>query len=93
MTHQLRVYRVKPGAMDAWVREWTEKIRPLREQAGFTVLGPWVIPVEDTFVWILGHEDFEAADDAYYASAERAAVEPDPTRHLLETEQRLMHPV
>lgn len=44
MTRQLRTYRVKPGAMDAWVREWTEEIRPLREQAGFTVLGPWVNP-------------------------------------------------
>ncbi len=91
MTHQLRVYRVKPGAMQAWVAEWADRIRPLREHAGFEVLGPWVIQDEDTFVWILGHDDFEAADEAYYASTEREAVEPDPARHLLETEHRLMH--
>jgi NIPSNAP protein len=83
---QLRVYIVKAGAMDAFVREWHEHVRPLRLSHGFSVLGPWTGDDGETFVWILGHdEDFEAADEAYYTSEERRAVDPDPARHLAET--------
>ncbi len=78
--------------MDAWVAEWTSHVRPLRERAGFAVIGPWVTD-DDAFVWILGHDDFERANSAYYASAERQAVSPDPTRHLVATEHRLMRSV
>jgi hypothetical protein len=41
----------------------------------------------DEFVWLLEHEDprsFEAAEAAYYASAERQAVSPDPARLIVE---------
>jgi hypothetical protein len=30
--------------------------------------------------------DYEAANRAYYASPERQAVDPEPTRHLTNTE-------
>jgi hypothetical protein len=88
--YELRIYTVKPGAMDEWIAEWRGKIRPLRERAGFAVLGPWVADDSDQFLWILGHADFEAADAAYYQSAARVALDPDPARHLLEVEQRRM---
>jgi hypothetical protein len=85
MQWQLRMYRAKDGALDAFVDEWREHLLPLRLARGFEVLGPWV--TEDAqFVWILGHDDLEAADAAYYASAERAAVDPDPARHLAHAE-------
>ena len=35
---------------------------------------------------------WQAADDAYYASDERRAIDPDPARHLLHTEQWMMRP-
>ena len=88
--YQLRIYRVRDGRMDDFVREWRERILPLRERHGFTVLGPWVIEAENRFVWIVGREDFEAADKTYYASPERTALEPDPARHLAEVE---VHPL
>jgi NIPSNAP protein len=93
---QLRVYSVKPGAMSAWVEEWRRNVAPLRRRFGFEVIGPWVIEAEEKFVWILaydGEQGWEAADAAYYASEERRAVEPEPTRHLLATEHWLMRPV
>jgi hypothetical protein len=85
MDTQLRVYQIKPGAMDEWIREWRVHVRPLRERHGFAVLGAWLAPNDDTFVWILAHEAFEAANDAYYASSERRALDPDPARHVLAT--------
>ena len=91
--YQLRIYTVHPGAMDAWIDEWRRHIGPLRRRFGFEVLGPWVT-VDDRFVWILGFggADWQAADDAYYASDERRAIDPDPARHLLHTEQWMMRP-
>jgi hypothetical protein len=83
---QLRDYRVKPGEMSGWLDEWSVKIRPLREKFGFRVAGGWAVTDQDRFVWIIGHEDFEAADKRYYASEERRALDPDPARHLAATD-------
>jgi hypothetical protein len=80
---QLRMYRVKPGAMDEWLAEWSAGVLPARRRYGFSVIGPWVVRDEDRFVWIVGHDDdFATADKAYYDSPERAALDPPPTRHL-----------
>jgi hypothetical protein len=77
--------------MEAWVEEWHQHVRRLRLAHGFSVLGPWVGDDGETFVWVLGHDDdFETADEAYYASDERRALDPDPARHLAETKTRFM---
>jgi hypothetical protein len=93
---QLRIYTVKPGAMEAWVDEWRQHVAPLRRRFGFTILGPWIIEAEDKFVWILsfdGPEGWEAADAAYYASEERRAITPEPTRHLAAAEDWPLTPI
>jgi hypothetical protein len=61
----------------------------LRREFGFQVLGACANEETDTFVWLLGYDGqdgYEAADAAYYASSERAAVDPDPARHLAATQ-------
>jgi hypothetical protein len=89
MTWQLRIYGVRDGEWDVWVGEWREHILPLRRAKGFEVLGPW--RTEDgRFVWLIGHDDFAAADASYYESPERAAIEPDPARLLTTTETTLL---
>ncbi len=91
MEAQLRVYTVRPGELADWVAEWRANIAPLRRRFGFGVVGPWIDEDSDTFVWLLeyaGAESFEAADRRYYESAERAALHPDPARHLAAVETR-----
>jgi heme-degrading monooxygenase HmoA len=86
MQTQLRRYRIQPAQGDQFAREWREGVGPLREQYGFRVRG-WLVETDDEFVWVLEHDDletFEAADAAYYASAERQAIEPDPARLILD---------
>jgi hypothetical protein len=93
MKYQLRIYAVKPGEMDEWLAEWAGRIRPLRAKFGFNVIGAWTIEGESRFVWILGYAGslaWEEADCRYYASPERASLEPDPARHLAGTEHWLM---
>ena len=85
MQWQLRIYRAKEGALDAFIDEWRTNLLPLRRAMGFQVLGPWET-ADGRMVWILGHESLDDADAAYYASTERAAVEPDPARHLADAQ-------
>jgi hypothetical protein len=92
---ELRVYTVRPGAMDAWVAEWSERVCPLRRRFGFDIPAAWVVEGEDRFVWLLEYSgaDYEAANRAYYASPERRAVDPEPTRHLMNTEHWILQSV
>jgi hypothetical protein len=85
---ELRVYTVKPGAMEAWVAEWREHVYPLRRAMGFSIPAAWVVEGEDRFVWLLEYDgdDYGAANAAYYDSPERQALDPDPARHLSATE-------
>ena len=39
MEVQLRDYRIKPGHMPDWLAGWRSGIVPLREQAGFEIVG------------------------------------------------------
>jgi hypothetical protein len=87
---RLRLYKIEPGCMDQWVEEWRAHIRPLREQHGFEVGGAWVAEQASTFVWLLGYagpDGWDVADAAYYDSAERAAIEPDPARFIVEPQE------
>ena len=94
METQVRVYRIRPGAMDAFVQEWRKHVAPLRRSFGFEVLGAWAGVEDETFVWIIGHDgDFASADRAYYESPERAALDPDPARHILEPRAFLVRSV
>ena len=93
MATQLRDYRIHAGDLDTFVREWTTHLAPLRRATGFAIPAAWTVPEEDRFLWLLEHpggwDAFEAADAAYFASPERAAIDPDPAR-LIE-EQRTLH--
>ena len=86
----LRIYTIRPGELDDWVDEWRTHVLPLRRRLGFEVLGAWVSNRECTFTWLLGYDGpdgIEAANAAYYESPERAALDPDPARHIAEARQ------
>jgi hypothetical protein len=92
----IRLYRIRPGELDAFVAEWRTAIVPLRRRFGFTVDAAWTSRETHTFVWLLryvGSEDWETADAAYYDSPERAAFEPDPARLIVETTELRLEPV
>ncbi len=89
---QLRRYQIKPGEMAEWLVEWREKIRPLRAQFGFQVVGSWTGGT-DQFVWIVRYDGpltWQEADRAYYASPERNALSPDPARHIAASDTLVM---
>jgi hypothetical protein len=88
MHFQLREYTVEAGRLDDFVREWRELVLPLRLAQGFSVLGPWIEHDASRFVWLLGYDgDIRAANEAYYTSPERAAMDPDPARLIAATRE------
>ena len=83
---ELRDYRIQPESFEAFVEAWRAGVLPLRRRFGFKVLA-WSLPEESRFIWLLGYSgpgSFAEADAAYYQSAERAAVEPDPAQWIVE---------
>ena len=96
MRLQLRVYRAKPGELNAFVSEWREHVAPLRRRFGFHVVEAWRGEDGESFVWLLGYDGettFEEADARYYNSPERRALDPDPARHLAEASTRFVTPL
>jgi NIPSNAP len=94
--YQFRSYRIAGIAMADFIREWRKQIVPLRRRFGFEVIGAWSSDEESRFVWVLaydGPEGYAARDAEYYASEERKALDPDPARHVAETETLMVDAV
>ena len=88
MATQLRDYRIVDGELDRFVAEWRAHLAPLRRSVGFSIGGAWTVDGESRFVWLLTHPgdwaQFAAADERYFASPERARIDPDPARLIEE---------
>ncbi len=95
MISQLRIYTINRGKLDDFIQAWRIGVAPLRRKLGFRIDGAWVLRERNEFVWILSAEgsDFEAKDKAYYASPERAALDPDPAPLIALAEHWFITPV
>jgi hypothetical protein len=73
VAQQLRVYTMKEGQLDNWVALFERGTHPLRRANGFEIQA-WTAPDTNQFVWLVTRpgtrEEFEAADQAYYALPE-----------------------
>jgi hypothetical protein len=79
---QLRRYEIKPDEMDQFLAA-VRAAFPVREQYGFGVAFALVDDENNEFVWAVTHDgDFAAAEQAYYASPERAALPDNPADHI-----------
>lgn len=80
---QLRLYRIAEGHLDDFIAAWTAGVFPLRRTFGFEIDAAYSIPQEDRFCWIVSYDgplSWQEAEDAYYGSPERAAIDPDPVQ-------------
>ena len=96
MRAQLRLYKVKPGQMERFLSAWEHGAVPVREVFGFKVLAAWRSEDDAEFGWVVGYEgdgQFEAAEKAYYDSAERAAIQDDPAQYLDGVETKMVEAV
>ncbi|MCH7786149.1 MAG: NIPSNAP family protein [Chloroflexi bacterium] len=90
MVTQIRIYTINKGSLRQFAAEWKEKVYPLRIEHGFQIHSAWLVESTNQFVWLIsydGPESWEAKEEAYYSSAQRKAMEPDPSRLIARSEQ------
>jgi len=93
---QLRIYTINKGKLDDFVNAWMKGVYPLRQKFGFQIPAAWTIRQRNEFVWILtydGPEEWATREKAYYASADRAGLDPDPAQYIAQAEHWFMTPV
>lgn len=93
---QLRIYTINRGKLGEFVSAWKGGVYPLRRQHGYTIPAAWTIEETNQFVWIVmydGPEDWQAKEAAYYSSAQRRTLDPDPAQWIARAEQWFVAPV
>jgi len=96
MPSQLRIYTINKGKLDDFVSAWSKGVHPLRLKLGYRIPSAWVIRERNEFVWILtydGPDPWPVKEKAYYASPERAALNPDPAQYIAKAEHWFLTPV
>ena len=89
MYAQLRVYTINRGKMDAWVEWFNNKARPVAEQVGHQILGPWINEASTEFIWIRTYEsaeDAKAKDEAFSSSPAWQAIASEAAEYVAKIE-------
>jgi hypothetical protein len=95
MTDELRIYRIKDGSMDDWLRLFREKVVDAHEAAGIRITAAWVNPEDpDEFVWVRSFDPGSPVAEqkaAFTASPGRNAI--GGVNHLVASKEvRLLEP-
>lgn len=93
MYAQLRRYTVNRGKMDDWVRFFYEKLVPIANRAGHTILGPWINEAGTDFIWIRLYDSTDEAktkDGRFYGSSEWLAIAAEATGLIAKSEVMTM---
>jgi hypothetical protein len=93
---QLRMYTIDKARLDDFAAAWRNGVYPLRLKMGYRIPFAAKIPATNQFVWLLtydGPESWEKKEAAYYGSAERKTMSPDPAQWIARPEQFVVHPV
>lgn len=97
MALQLRIYDIKQGKMEDWLKLFNEKVTPMHEKFDMPVRGAWVAAERSQFVWmreLIGEGTPEEQEARYKASPERAEVVGDaPLQFIENMEVRVIEPV
>jgi len=57
MISQLRIYTIKPGIMDEWLKLFNDHLVPIHRDQDIRLDGVWVNTEADEFVWIRSFKD------------------------------------
>ena len=95
MATQIRLYTINRGCLLQFVKEWAEKVLPLRTEQGFTIHSASMNHETNQFIWIISCEDegWEEKEKAYYESANRTEMDPDPARLIARAEEYFVETV
>ena len=93
---QLRLYTIDKGRLDDFVTAWHAGVYTLRRKLGYEIPFAAKIPATNQFIWLLtydGAEPWDNKEAAYYASAERKLLSPDPAQWIARPEHLMVIPI
>ena len=93
MVSQLRIYTIKEGKMESWLKLFGEHLKPNHEKYGIPIGPTWVNTEKSEFIWVRSFDSVEAIADKekeYYSSPEREALTDQPQQHIDHTEVRIV---
>ena len=93
---QLRLYTIDKGRLDDFAAAWRSSVYPLRLKMGYRIPFAAKIPETNQFIWLVaydGPESWEQKEAAYYGSADRKLLSPDPAQWIARPEQLFVQPV
>ncbi len=59
MPSQLRIYRIKDGQMENWLKFFHEKVVPLHRKFGIPARAAWLDESTSEFIWVRDFPDDE----------------------------------
>jgi hypothetical protein len=92
---QLRLYTIDKGRLDDFAAAWRSGVYPLRLKLGYRIPFAAKIPATNQFVWLVAHDgpqSWEQQEAAYYGSAGRKLLSPDPAQWIARPEQLFVQP-
>ena len=87
MSTQLRVYKIKPGMMEAWLDFFRDAVVPLHRKFGIPAQIAWIDDETNEFVWARDFdpsEPIEVQEKRYVGSEERQRLIGDRSRAFIE---------
>lgn len=87
MASQLRIYTIKQGQMDNWLRFFRDKVVPLHRKFGMPARIAWVNAEDSEFIWVRDFRDdepIETQEQRYVNSEERKQQIGDTPKQYVE---------
>jgi hypothetical protein len=96
MIAEMRTYTVKDGMLETYLQLFNKLIVPNHKKYGIPILGAWLDKDKNQITWIrtfASREDRKNKLDIYEKSAERDAVFPVASYHMLKHEVKVLESV
>ena len=77
MIAQVRIYTINKGEMDAFLKHFTEEVKPLHDKLGIQITSMLVNRAQNEFIWVRTYADEadrDAKTKAFQGAPERAAM-------------------
>jgi hypothetical protein len=87
MPAQLRVYKIKPGKMDDWLKFFNNKVVPMHRKFGIPARIAWINHADSEFIWardFFGDGTVEEQEANYVNSEERRRVIGDEAKQYID---------
>ncbi|MBI3953240.1 MAG: NIPSNAP family protein [Chloroflexi bacterium] len=93
--HELRIYTINRGMMDAWLACFQKDVAPLSKQFGIPIVASWTNTDRTEFIWVrtfADEDDRKRRTESLYGSSAWEQMKDRVRSHIAKTEVRAVEP-